>query len=588
MNQYIKTPGEMIIRRFQLVLQFLLFFIFPAIVLYFLLIIRPGESFASNFIYHFGVVYVGGGFLILGLKLLELYDYGFILFKRRQWKSDPLLKRVFYKVCIPEGFNKKPVDMMGLYYDMTNLVGGKRTKHEIYNLGKWYYDWAFDIIVRNGKLEIYMAFPFKRTDFIMKTFKSKFPEIKLVQTIDPYEKWPKKWEPGKTNLGKYEGFHAFDFQISQGPQNLTFGEDLGDNNPITELFESFMKFDPSVMFIWQYVFRPFPLPKAKRDAWNKELTKIKSEILGRSNTFTYKNPEGQTMVGMSGDLVTDTLKRKINRMEQKLSDAYFRTHLKLMVFYPPGKKYYGPVVEKLAKAFTGQIYDGTTIEKNWFTANDRFFLETSNGMFDSIIAPFMDKFYHAKENIYRSKVQFEELAGRDPDVSNDSMEFMICVPEVCSLWHWPLIPTFPEEFKNDPSPNKNTDTNPNQTTRAIKPDNSKPNNNANPGSPGVVKPASNGIPIPNKNTAPNQPTKSANQIKPAQLSNNNVLQQNTQTRSIQNNFSNPQPNSQPQPQLRSQTAPPQPASKSLNNISKLDELRKRREAMHLATVNRGQ
>ena len=449
MNQYIKTTGEKLIRQFDLVLQAFLFFISPAIILYLVVINRPGENFALNIFYYIGLVYVSGGFLILGLKLLEIYDYGFVIFKRRQWKADPLLKKVHYKVCIPKGFNKKPVDMMTFYYDMRNLVGGTRTKHEVYNLGKWYYDWVFDIIVRNGKLEIYMTFPFKRIDFIMKTFATKFPEIKLVQTKDPYEKWPTKWEPGKTNLAQYEAFHAFDFQMPKvlGPQNLKFAEDLGDANPITELLESFMKFDPNVMFVWQYVFRPFPLPKAKSESWYKELKQIKSEILGRSNTFTYKNPEGNMMTGMSGDLITDAIKRKINRMEQKLSEPFFRTHLKLMIFYPKGKKYYGPIVEKLAKAFAGQIYDGVTIEKNWFSANDRLFLETNSGMFDSVLAPVMDRLYHAKENIYRAKVQFEELAGRDPDVSNDSMDFMISVPEVSSLWHWPHIATFPEEFK---------------------------------------------------------------------------------------------------------------------------------------------
>lgn len=454
MNQYIKTTGEKLIRQFDLVVKIILFFILPAIVLYFLIIIRvPSDNFVLNLLYYFGVVYVAGGFLVLGLKMIELYDDGFVNFKRRQWKQNPILKRVFYKVCIPEGFSKTPADMAALYYDMTHLNGGLRTKHEIYNLGRWYYDWSFDIIVRNGKAEIYTSFPFKRTDFIMKTFKSKFPEIKLVQTIDPYTYWPKKWEPGKTNLGKYAGFSGFNFQLaSQGPENIAYGYDLGENSPITELLESFCKFDPNnTMIIWQYVFRPYPVPDSKQSKWEKAIEEKKAEILGKSTKFKYTNEEGKIVTGTTGDLVAEKMKTYINKLETKVSEPHFKCSLKLMVFYPKGKKYYATVIEKMAKAFAGQIADNNIIKKNWFTSNDRMFLGTKNGIFDSILGPIMDKIYHSKEIIYRSKVLFEELATRDPDISNDSSEFMLSVPELCAFWHFPQMPIFAEEIEKKPA-----------------------------------------------------------------------------------------------------------------------------------------
>jgi hypothetical protein len=450
-KSYIKTFGELLIRRFSPIMLFLVFIGFPGLVLFALLNNTPEGNFVNKLLYYLGVVYVGGGFFFVGIKLWELWDNKFIVLKRGQWKGTPVMRRVFYKVCIPEGFDRNPADMIGLFYDMRNLVGGTRTKHELYNLGKWYYDWAFDIIVRKGVPEMYMSFPFKRTDYVLKTFKARYPEIKLVQTEDPYARWPKKWEPGKTNLGPYEGFHAFDMGLaSTGPHPLCDPAGL-PCNALGELLQSFSDFDKNVMFVWQYVFRPFPTDSVEK-GWIDELTKLKSDMLGRSTRFEFTDSEGKKQVGNAGDLVTDSQKKTIDEAEAKISDAHFRAHLKLMVFYPKGKAYYGAITEKMVKGFTGQTSGGSNIVvKDWFTSTDRFFLSTKEGLLDSILGPFMDRFYHAKEIVYRAKIQYDSLSARDPDISHDSTKFFLSVPSCAALFHFPNIPIFPEEFEKKKS-----------------------------------------------------------------------------------------------------------------------------------------
>jgi len=451
---YVKTFGERLIRLADLFVKAVLFLVLPSLVLVLMLTYTLGQNFVSNLLFTLGLVYLTGGFVLLGIKMWELYDNKFILFKRGQWKSQPIMKRIFYKVCIPKGFNKKPEDLIGLYCDMRNLIGGLRTRHEMYNLGKWYYDWVFDIIIKGGKAEMYMSFNLKRKDFVLKTFKARFPEIKLVETYDPYEKWPKKWVIGKTKLGPFSDLHAFDFATANnGPFPICEPNDVF-GNPMGEFLEALCEFHPQeTMTVLQYVFRPFPTDPFD-EKWRKELAEFKKGMLERSVVFNMKDVDGSEKVGATGDLVTDTQKKIINDCENKLNQSHFRAHCKMMVFFPKGKSFLGTLAEKLFKAYAGQIGgDVNSIVKDWYTSTDRFFFKAEGSIIDDgFIGPFMDRFYHPKETAYRKVLQYESLPDRDPDVSHDSMTFVISINSACSLFHWPNFSIFPEEFENKNTP----------------------------------------------------------------------------------------------------------------------------------------
>jgi hypothetical protein len=411
------------------VMLFCLFLIFPFLVAVLLFRANLGSNFFYNLVIYIGISYVFGGFVIFGIKMWEFWDNKFVLFKRARWKSDPILRKVYYKVVVPPNFERTPAEMYYYFADMQNWINGKRTKFDVYAKGKWYYDWAFDIIIRRGKPEMYMSFPFKRLDFVMKVLKSHYPEIKLIETTDPYEKWPKNWESGKTKLGPYKNFHAWDYKLwNSGLYPLGNPSNLS-GNPLGSFLDTLCKFDPETMFVLQYVFRPFP--NLKWEEWTKELEEVRKELLIHNTSFEVTDSKGDIKVGAQGDLVSERNKRIVEACESKLGEGHFRVHVRLMTFYPENKGYYGKIIEKIAKNFLMKAQE---------TSTDRAFLESKWPMLDGIIGPFMNRFYFFKEQIYRGKIQYSSLADRDPDVAWDSMDMLIDSQSMATMFHWPKLP----------------------------------------------------------------------------------------------------------------------------------------------------
>jgi hypothetical protein len=421
------------------IMLFCLFLLLPFLAVVLLFRANFGSNFFSNLVIYTGISYVCGGFVVFGIKMWELWDNKFVLFKRARWKSDPILRKVYYKVVVPPNFERTPAEMYYYFGDMQNWINGKRTKFDVYDKGKWYYDWAFDIIVRRGKPEMYMSFPFKRLDFAMKVLKSHYPEIKLIETTDPYEKWPKDWENGKTKLGPYKNFHAWDYKLwNSGLYPLGNPSNLS-GNPLGSFLDTLCKFDPETMFVLQYVFRPFP--NTKWEEWTKELEEVRKELLIHNTSFEVTDSKGDIKVGAQGDLVSERNKRIVEACESKLGEGHFRVHVRLMTFYPENKGYYGKIIEKIAKIYFGGIgSDKNFLMKAQETSTDRTFSESKWPMLDGIIGPLMNRFYFFKEQIYRGKIQYSSLPDRDPDVAWDSMDMLIDSQSMATMFHWPKLP----------------------------------------------------------------------------------------------------------------------------------------------------
>ena len=434
-----KPFDEQLMGIFNPLLLFCLFFFFPLIVLVLLFKINPGTKFFPNLIFYMGISYICGGFIFFGTKMWELWDNKFVLFKRARWKSDPILRTVYYKVVVPPNFDRSLEDMYFYFGDMGNIINGKRTKFDMYNFGKWYYDWNFDVIVRKGKPEMYMSFPYKRLDFVMKVLKSHYSEIKLIETTDPYEKWPKDWIPGKTKLGPYTDFHAWDYKLFNSGLYPLGDSTKMSNNPLGSLLDTFCKFDPDTMFVLQYVFRSFP--NVKFDEWNQELEGFRKNLLINNASFEVTDSKGEVKIGAQGDLMSERNKRIIEACENKLSDYHYRTHVRLLIFYPKNKGYYGKIIEKIAKVYFGGIGgDKNFLLKASETSTDRSFSESKWPILDGIIGPLMNRFYFFKERIYRGKLQYAGMLDRDPDVAWDSMDMLIDAKSMAAMFHWPKLP----------------------------------------------------------------------------------------------------------------------------------------------------
>lgn len=450
------TFGERLIRIFNWTWLPLFFAFLPLLAILGLILIRPGDNFFARLLYNLGMVYVLGGFFWLTTKMWEWWNEAFIVYKRIKWKKGPLLQRVFYRVCVPKDFNRKMSDMTNMWKEIWLLNGGQRTKYEIYEEGKWYYDLSFEFIVRNGKTELYFTFPFKRTDFVMKVMNQNYPELKFVQCEDPFKSINSGWKPGERIMGKYNNFHAFDFGLTATPiKSLelpdAYGKDGKPSNLLTQLLESFEAFDKECIMVLQYVVRPFEA--VFMNEWLQLQEKAKAAEFGRSAAFVYTDPlTGKKTTATSGELVTAKQISTLEKSEKKFKEKHFRVRLKYMLFYPKGKAYYGPITEKFLKVYTQQSATGQAFSKDWFTSTDRTFLESKFPFFDAVIGPIMNRIYHQKEVKYRAQCHVDGLLSRDPDVSHDSMEVMLSTLELATLLHWPTNLGIFEEYFQKPKP----------------------------------------------------------------------------------------------------------------------------------------
>lgn len=428
--------GVGLIKTFNWVLLLLEYVLLPLLVLLLLIINRPGADFVSRLIYAMGIVYVAGGSFILSTKFWEFWDDSFISMMKKKWRLGPIMKRVFYKIVIPKDFSRVPGDMAKLYYDLGSLNSGQRSKYEVYTEGSWYYDFVIDFLVRGGKVEMYMSFIYKRKDLVLESFKNKYPELKIVECDDPFKNWPKNWKRGLGVPG-YKDFEGANYGFG-APDILPLAEPEWFSSPPTwplgELLNSLKNYDPAATVALQYVLSPFDAVHYSR--WSKELEKMKSDYLEKSTGFKVSFGDGPGMA-TSGELVSDRQKTRINRIENKINDNQYKLNIKLLIFYPQGKAYYVPVMEKFMKTFTGSTAGAQILVKDERYSTDRKFLENKVAIFDGIIGPFMNRYYHAKENEYRKQALYEGLLAREGDVSHSSSGFMVDVGHLPSILHFP-------------------------------------------------------------------------------------------------------------------------------------------------------
>jgi hypothetical protein len=442
-----KSFGLQLIKIFYIGFLFVNFFVLPAIVLSLVIFVIRYDNFINGLLFYLCIVYLAGGFVILTAKFWEFWDDQYILHMRAKWKSSPLMKNAFFKMVIPKDFARDPSDMYGLLSELWGLNSGLRGHYEIYSLGKWYYDFAFDIIIRQKKVEMYFCSAKKRQDIFLKAFHARYPEITMVECEDPYKHWPKDWVEGQGVPG-YKTFQGWDYQLA-APDMYPLGDPAKlPGNPMTELLETIQNYDPNSTVILQYNFRPYP--NVHEDRWWKNLEKAKSEELAKSTFFEVKDIEtGRMRTATTGDLVTQNQKDGFDAITTKINDGQIRSHLRLMIFHPEGKDWYGAIYHRFLKAYAGQISGSNQIiSKNWFTSTDRFFIASDTPIFDNILGPILNKFYHPKEVEWRRKCLYSGLLSRDVDISQDSMQFMLSISSACSLFHLPTnLGVFTEELE---------------------------------------------------------------------------------------------------------------------------------------------
>lgn len=425
--------GERLISYFFIVWVGFGYGVLPLITLYFLVIFLPDSgNFFSKFVYCLGLVYLFGGFFVLTTKLWGDWEINYGVLKKGKWKSQPGMKKMFYKVVLPEGFSKPLDSFKPMWDDINGLNLELRNRHEKMVLGKSYYDIAFDYLIRDGKTELYFMCVLKRTDFVFNIIKLYFPEIKFVETTDPYKDIDGDWEPGQRLWGKYRQIHAFDCEL-RGDQIDTLRDPATiPNNPMDELLVALRGLDKDLTVALQYALRPYP--NIYRDQWMAKLMTIKAKESAESGT-----------------LYTEKTLAGLNNKERKIKEKHFRVRLKVVVFLPKQKEYLAGDVEKVLKVFFLQTGAGGMLQKDWETSTNRTFVTFPPLSFlDSLIGPFANNLYFKKEVQFRAKMHIDGLKGRGLDVSHDhdSRPFFLCTWELCSILGFPNFGIFTEELED--------------------------------------------------------------------------------------------------------------------------------------------
>ncbi len=432
---------EKLIKNFIPILLIFGYIILPFLVISVMVNSSPDfNNFFNRLFYSFGLAYLFGGFFLITTKLWAYWDESLINFKIGQWATGPGMEKVFYKIIVPKEYNKPPEAMKAIFEEFWGLNNGIiRTRYEMLNFGKAYYNINFDIMIKNGKTEIYFSFNKKRKEFILKAMQNRFPEIKLVETNDPFVGIDMFWEPGKKIFGNYKKVLAYDLEIKNPAFIPLRDASTLKGNPFTELITSIEKFEPDDnVFIMQFILRPFDT--TYKNQWTDEYNKKKDQEYGGEQK-----------------LVTEKTANSLLAVENKIKDKHYRCRIKLMFFIPDKKDHYPVIIEKFLRVYFLQTGGGQILQRDDESANDRGFSPVPGLEFlDGILAPIMNSLYFAKENIYRTKMHIEGLVKRSLNISHDPSTLMLSVLELSSLFHFPVNHgIFTEEIKNDEIEEKN-------------------------------------------------------------------------------------------------------------------------------------
>jgi hypothetical protein len=401
------------------------------------LFITPENNFLGGVFEGFWLTALLGGSFFLGLKVWEIFDVKFIVFKKRQWRKRPGKGRIFFKITYPPDVNPSLANMTSFLGSLHAFFPGVRTKADTYNFGKGYYDFSFDFFIRQQKVDIFMAIPEEKCNILNTAFSTYYPQISFTRCDDPYKNWPETWSFSK-GLGKFKDLFGTDFKLDQsGPYPLADPDTLSNNpNPISKLLYSYMDNDPEALIIMQYLVRPYENSKEKD--WTKVLEDKKKEVLKKNSMFVSKDEKGKSFEASSTNLITDTQREIFGQCDAKLNQAHYKSHLRLVAFYEKDKKYVGDLTESDFKVFQGDTSGYLQkLEKNHPSSTNVKFYKSAFEFLDSIIEPFMEKWYYEKEREYRKRVMYKSLIGRDLDAPTDSGEMLIDTRSLASILHFP-------------------------------------------------------------------------------------------------------------------------------------------------------
>ncbi len=369
-------------------------------------------------------VFLLGGFYALIFQIWEWWD-GRILDKTiGGWmgKQNYLLVKL-----IPPAENLRSMsEMENFFINLSSIYAGK-SKKDIYVEGKTYENFTFEVHSKGGEISIYCWLNRNFLPLLRSSVLAHYPGTNITEVEDPYAKWPKEWNGG---FDDYRYMYATDIVFGNKsdlyPLKSWKSFQTGNLNPTSDPFATLISalehVEENDYAIFQLIIRPF-LDVEKKKSWKKELDTLKKDLA--TNSVSEVGPGGTVK------LLTEQEKSLLNTVNYKISSENFKFKIKVAFF--SAKK--GPVrmLGPMMSFFKQLGSDPQFLMPSGDT-------KTNRGAEGAIFGPLEDKWYWAREALFREKKMYLSIIKRS--LGRGTAPKFIDVESLTALFHFPMTFNF--------------------------------------------------------------------------------------------------------------------------------------------------
>jgi hypothetical protein len=381
------------------------------------------------------------GFYIIFIHFFSYFNFEIYSGQIRKFFTQPINKRVFYRMQLPQNFQYDTRLVCGLIKEFYfSFISKNITWSTVLNYGKYHHSACFDYIVENGVVKCYISFPFGKQVVAIEVFKKYFPQIELVMCKDPFGDMPKQWlEDDKAY--KYDNMAGCVISHSMAAMFGSTENPTNDKNKynISDFLSYLSQALPEDKIVLQYVYTFDSLIDPsyyddKRDKLMEKTLEIYSPSNGKKTTDT--DAFAVLLPSFQAKRLDD-----LNVRLDKDNEKFVRAGIKIVAFC--NDKNYERTERALDKAIRAYMQENSNyasdnqLEKSYLTATNQTYFnhhkvykdidERARFMYErmvflpTILEPYFaslyNKFYYPNENRWRRKnlyTCFKRRSGYKP------------------------------------------------------------------------------------------------------------------------------------------------------------------------------
>ncbi len=366
-----------------------------------------------------GLVFLLGGVVVIGKLWMEWYDYQYVSAKIGGWfaKQD----YIFVQLFPPVANERSMAEMEHFYINISSILSGKSPK-DIYNEGKWYESFTFEVHSRGGQIAFYTYLNRNYLPLLRSSLAAHYPGSTVVEASDPLSNFPKEW---KGQAGPYTNLFTTDIAIGKSelhPIKSWKAFQKEDNTPITDpittLLTNLENIEPEDYVVLQFVLQP-------RDFDVKKKKELQDELAGMKKKFS-QNSSVEVGADNSIQVLTKQERAVLDAAEIKLNSVNFLSKIRVGLFSakPAPQRNLGMIMSYL-KQFNTDVQ---------FTKPDAD-TKTSASAEGRLTGAWLDKVYWNTEQKFRRDMGYKALLNRSLTEGSDPK--MLDVESITALFHFP-------------------------------------------------------------------------------------------------------------------------------------------------------